>query len=99
MSNAIKFTEPGGNISLTQTIQEDLVQISVSDSGCGMDEQTVRHIFDKFYQGDTSHAKEGYGLGLALVSKIIDLNEGSISVSSTPGKGSVFTVSLKQRKM
>lgn len=94
--NAIKFTESGGKIVLTQTTMGDDVWVSVSDSGCGMDEQTIRHIFDRFYQGDTSHSQEGYGLGLALVAKIIDLSKGTIKVSSTQGKGSVFSVCLKR---
>ena len=99
LTNAIKFTEPGGKIVLTQTAriaENDGICVSIADSGCGMDEQTLSHIFDRFYQGDTSHSQEGYGLGLALVAKIIDLNGGTIRVSSTPGKGSVFSVCLKR---
>lgn len=96
LMNAVKFTEPGGKITLTQTTTGGDVWVSVSDSGCGMDEQTLRHIFDRFYQGDTSHSQEGYGLGLALVAKIIDLSRGTIKVSSTQGKGSVFSVCLKR---
>lgn len=96
LMNAIKFTEPGGKIVLTQTALEDGIWVSVADSGCGMDEQTICHIFDRFYQGDTSHSQEGYGLGLALVAKIIDLSGGTVKVSSTPGKGSVFLVCLKR---
>ena len=96
LMNAIKFTEPGGKIMLTQTATEEGIWVSVSDSGCGMDEHTLRHIFDRFYQGDTSHSQEGYGLGLALVAKIIDLSKGTIKVSSTLKKGSVFSVCLKR---
>lgn len=95
LSNALKFTEPGGKITLTQVSDEDSVTVSISDTGCGMDEETMKHIFDKFYQGDTSHSGEGNGLGLALALRVIELAGGSISVKSEPGKGTTFIVKLK----
>jgi signal transduction histidine kinase len=67
----------------------------VKDSGCGMDEETVKHIFDKFYQGDSFHSREGNGLGLALVKMVIEITGGEISVDSKPGEGTAFTVRLK----
>lgn len=93
-SNAVKFTEPGGKIQLKQTSSVDFVTVSISDTGCGMDEQTKKHVFDKFYQGDTSHFQEGNGLGLALVWKVVELEGGNISVESIPGEGTTFTVHL-----
>ncbi|MDD2959343.1 MAG: HAMP domain-containing sensor histidine kinase [Lachnospiraceae bacterium] len=96
LSNAIKFTETGGKIVLKQYAKEGFVWVVISDTGCGMDKQTLYHSFDKFYQGDTSHSREGYGLGLALTARIIDLNNGEINVTSSPGKGSTFTVHLQQ---
>lgn len=95
ISNAIKFTESGGSITVTLKEHLDRVEVSVSDTGCGISKETGKHIFDKFYQGDTSHSGEGNGLGLPLVKKVIDILGGEISVKSETGKGSTFTIVLK----
>lgn len=95
-SNAIKFTPEGGTVSVSMKEDGRFVTVSVSDTGCGMDEKTIKRIFDKFYQGDTSHSSKGNGLGLALVKRVIDLLNGEIIVESAPGEGSTFTVKLQK---
>lgn len=104
LNNAVKFSQPGGQIDVAlyggRTGEEgrsnagDELVCWISDTGCGMDAETRAHLFDRFYQGDTSHSSEGSGLGLALCHRIVELHGGSISVESSPGKGSVFEVRL-----
>lgn len=96
LSNAIKFTPKGGTIQLKQITDGSCVRISVQDTGCGMTSETMKHVFDKFYQGDTSHSGQGNGLGLALVKRVIDMVGGEISVTSEYGKGTIFTVVLRR---
>ncbi|MDE6105014.1 MAG: HAMP domain-containing histidine kinase, partial [Clostridia bacterium] len=98
ISNAVKFTPEGGSIAVSLKNENGLAVVSVSDTGCGIASGTGEHIFDKFFQGDTSHAQEGNGLGLAMVKRVIDILGGEISVSSKVGEGSTFTVKLKGLK-
>ena len=72
--------------------QEDLITLTFKDDGCGMSEEALKRVFEKFYQGDNSHSKDGNGLGLALVKKILDFSGGRINVESVEGKGSTFTI-------
>jgi len=92
IDNAVKFSDTGGVIHITLSQQNNCVLLSVKDSGIGMDERTMAHIFDKFYQGDTSRTKEGNGLGLSIVKRITDLCGGRVTVSSKPEAGSEFIV-------
>ena len=96
ISNAVKFTPEGGTIAVSLKADGQNVTVSVRDTGCGIDAETGKHIFEKFYQGDTSHATQGNGLGLALVKRVIDIMNGEISVRSTPGQGSTFLVKIKR---
>lgn len=94
LDNAIKFCYQGGLINITLAIVNDEIRFIIQDDGSGMNDQTKAHIFDKFYQGDTSHSKIGYGLGLPLVKRIVELYGGYVGVESKPGKGSIFAVVL-----
>lgn len=94
ISNAIKFSPSGSVIALTLLEQRECAVVTVSDRGCGMEPDVQERIFEKFYQGDTSHKVEGNGLGLALVRQIVELSQGVVEVESQPGKGSTFRVIL-----
>ena len=98
LSNAFKFTEAGGTVTLSERTTEEGVAVCVSDTGCGMDETTCARVFEKFYQGDTSHATEGNGLGLALVRRVLEMMDCQIAVQSAPGRGTAFTVTIPQRE-
>lgn len=94
LANAFKFTDEGGTVQISCIQHNNHVTVSVADNGIGMSPETMRHIFDKFYQGDTSHKADGNGLGLALVKRIVETSGGEVSVCSEIGKGSTFTVKL-----
>ena len=95
LSNAMKFTDEGGAVHVKVQQQNGYAVVSVADNGCGMTEEEQRHIFDKFYQADTSHATKGNGLGLALVRQIVELLNGKVEVKSAVEKGSEFVVKFK----
>ncbi len=97
LSNAFKFTESGGTVSVMLTADGDSVSVAFKDTGCGMTQETGKHIFDKFYQGETSHSTQGNGLGLSLVKRVIDIVKAEISVQSELNVGSVFTVTIRRK--
>jgi len=94
IANAIKFNNPNGNLVIRCFLDGSAVKVKISDSGIGMDDETCRHIFEKFYQGDNTHGSAGNGLGLPIVKRILDLCGGQITVKSKKGVGTAFTVKL-----
>lgn len=94
IDNAIKHSRSNGVIGITMETSENMIKVTVTENGDGMDEEVQRHIFEKFYQGDSSRKEEGNGLGLALVKRIVDISRGEVTVSSEKGEGAAFTVSL-----
>jgi len=95
-SNAFKFTDECGKVTLTLTADEEYATVKVTDTGCGMSAEVGAHIFEKFYQGDTSHATQGNGLGLPLVKRVVDILQGEIGVESAIGIGTTFTVKIRR---
>ena len=94
INNAIKFNNQGGTVRLRLASDVDSIVFTIEDNGPGVSEEAIKHIFDKFYQADSSHRQEGNGLGLALVKRIVDLYEGEIKVENMDGAGCRFTVEL-----
>jgi PAS domain S-box-containing protein len=99
ISNAIKYTPPGGKITVSLTQEGDYLKVSVSDTGVGIPKEDLPRIFDKFYRVRTKETRQviGTGLGLAIVKGIVEAHLGRIEVKSELGKGSVFTVYLPKR--
>lgn len=94
LDNAAKFSPEGGRVGVTLKREKNALTVCVTDQGEGMDAETQQHIFEQFYQGDTSHTTQGNGLGLSMVKMVLELHGGSIAVDSAPGQGSRFTVML-----
>lgn len=97
LSNAIKFSPNAGAIRITLTQQEKEIQFRIRDHGPGISEEAMQHIYSRFYQGDSSHKQEGNGLGLALVHKILGLENGRITAENCPDGGCTFTVTLQKK--
>lgn len=96
LSNAFKFTRSGGCVSLSLSADEKFATVKISDTGCGMTAEVGEHIFEKFYQADSSRATQGNGLGLALVKRVIDVIDGEVAVESAVGVGTTFTVKIRR---
>ncbi len=94
LDNAIKYTGPGGKVSLALSRTEDSALLRVADTGCGIAPDDLKHIFDRFYRADSSRTRSGNGLGLCLIKAIAESHGGAVSVISEPGRGTSFTVSL-----
>ncbi len=92
LSNAVKFTPRGGSVRIAAERDGSGARVSFSDSGCGIAEQDINRIFEKFYQADSSRRTKGNGLGLAMVKEILDLLGCRIEIQSRIGQGSVFTI-------
>ncbi len=102
LDNAVKYTPPGGNVLVKTKKIGNSWQILIKDSGIGIDEQDLPHIFERFWRADLARQKgtqDGYGLGLALAKEIIDLHQGKIGVESRVGKGTTFTITLLQKNV
>lgn len=97
LDNAIKFTGENGEINITLIDVDSEVVFRILDNGCGMDEETKYRLFDKFYQGDKSHFKEGNGLGLSLVKRIVELCNGNIKVKSQVEVGTTISVTIPKK--
>ncbi|MCL2708704.1 MAG: HAMP domain-containing histidine kinase [Defluviitaleaceae bacterium] len=97
LHNAVKFTGENGQINISCGAAGGEATVSFKDGGIGMDKETAKRVFDKFYQGDKSHSGQGNGLGLSLAGRIAELCGGRIDVISEPGKGSEFTVCLPMK--
>ncbi len=97
LDNAVKYTPEGGSVSLSSMVEGRNAVIRISDSGPGISSRDIPHIFDRFYRVDQSRSKvkvSGFGLGLSIVKRIVELHHGSINVSSEAGLGSTFIVKL-----
>lgn len=97
--NAIKFTPTGGRITISASKEDRFIKITVSDTGCGINEDQLEKIFERFYQIDSSSTRKvgGTGIGLSIVKEFVELHGGEISVESKPGEGSIFTFTLPLR--
>ena len=94
LDNALKWTERGGSIRLQAEEGVDVVRVSVQDTGVGIPQEHMPHIFERFYKGDRARRDGGSGLGLAIVKHIVQQCGGEVSAQSQPGQGSTFTFTV-----
>jgi two-component system phosphate regulon sensor histidine kinase PhoR len=97
VDNATKFTDSGGSITLSAEAEGENVKVSVADTGCGIEKAHLSRLFERFYRIDHGRSRKlgGTGLGLAIVKHIAQVHAGRVEVTSTPGRGSTFTLYLK----
>ncbi len=98
ITNAVKYTQPGGTVAVTLERRSHQAIVKVRDTGCGMSDDQVKHAFDRFYQGESSHVSEGSGLGLAIVKAVAKKHNGTVNVRSKLGIGTEFTVIIPLRQ-
>jgi signal transduction histidine kinase len=99
VSNSLRFTQEGGEIGLTAVAHNDNIRLQVKDTGSGIAQADLPHIFSRFYRGDTSRQHNGAsGLGLAIARSIVEAHGGQIKAESSPGKGTTFTITLPLQK-
>ena len=97
ISNAVKFSPQGGTVKLRLSKKTRKLKFTVEDQGPGLSEEAQKHIFDKFYQEDSSHKQEGSGLGLSLAKRIVSIEKGQITAENIPEGGCRFTVTLQTK--
>jgi two-component system phosphate regulon sensor histidine kinase PhoR len=96
VDNAIKYSRPGGEVSIDCYTENEFAVIAVSDTGCGIDEEHLPRLFERFYRVDKARSRKcgGSGLGLAIVKHIVQIHKGHVEVTSIPGQGSTFTLRI-----
>ena len=94
LDNAVKYTPEGGKVTVSVSEENGYAIVKIADTGEGMSKEIQKHLFDPYFQGDSSHSSQGLGLGLSIVKRIVELCKGTISVRSKVGEGSIFTVIL-----
>jgi len=92
--NAVKFTDPGGKITIVSQVRGDSVIVDISDTGIGISKNDLPHVFERFYKGDRARSGGGTGMGLAIAKHVVEAHGGSIWVQSEEGRGSTFSFSL-----
>lgn len=94
LDNAVKYTPTQGKVSLTTSTTPDTIRIEVIDTGLGIPPHDLPRIWQRLYRGDKSRSEKGLGLGLSLVKAVVEAHKGSVSVESSPGQGSRFSILL-----
>ncbi|MBK7654097.1 MAG: ATP-binding protein [Betaproteobacteria bacterium] len=102
LGNAIKYSNSGDVVTMSAELQEtNEIHIDISDTGIGITQEDITHIFDKYFRADNAQtvARSGHGLGLYLAKQIIELHQGSLSVESELGKGTTMSITLRAQHM